>query len=429
MVKHYRKLFVGLMISCVFIMVFFNIAMAKKTKIIYAISPREVGSVTPTLINKFEEEYPNVEVEWMKVPGVPGEQHSLYVTSLTAKSETPDVIAIDVIWPGEFAVNGWAEPLDNLFLPEMQNEFLEGPLSAAMYEGSVYGAPLYTNGLHLYYREDLLQKYGLEPPETWEKLVEEAQLILDKENDPNLVGYVTMWAKIEGLFMNFLQFFWGAGGEFFDENMNVSVGKPAGVRALQFMYDMIYEYKVAPESVLTYRPNDARIMFQQGRAVFMVVQDFVWPMLTAPDSVVKDKVNFKRVPYFRGFENTRTTCMGGWSLIVNAYSKHKKEAWDFIEFITSYDSQLKTAITTGCLPTRKEVYNDPNLIKSFPRALDQYTNFLVGDVRPSAATGAKYPELSDIMQTAIHATLIGKKTSGNALKEAVERINSLLQEE
>ncbi|MHA1664473.1 MAG: extracellular solute-binding protein, partial [Candidatus Njordarchaeales archaeon] len=145
------------------------------------------------------------------------------------------------------------------------------------------------------------------------------------------------------------------------------------------------------------------------------------------DSVVKDKVDFKRVPYFSGFEDTRTTCLGGFDLCINTYSKHKEEAWDLIKFMTSYDSQLETAVVCAQLPTRKAVYNDPELTKKFPKALQQYNDYLVGDVRPSAGAGAKYSEVSDIMQTAIHAALSKVKAPSNSLKEAAEKINSLIQ--
>ena len=90
-------------------------AAAEEATIQLAISPREIGSVIPPLLEEFQSENPNIEVEWLKVPGVPDEQHTLYVTNLAAKADQPDVIAVDVIWPGEFIANGWAEPLNAYF--------------------------------------------------------------------------------------------------------------------------------------------------------------------------------------------------------------------------------------------------------------------------------------------------------------------------
>jgi len=349
------------------------------------------------------------------------------VTLFFGESEKPDIIAMDIIWPGEFASREWIVSLDKFFPEEEQVKFIENMVDAAKYNEKVYGVPLYINGLHLYYRKDLLEKYGFNPPSTWDELVEQALCIVEQENNPDLFGYISMWGKIEGLFMNYLQFLWGKGGDFFDDQGNIMVNSKEGIEALQFMVDMIYDYKLAPESIVTYTPDDARILFQQGRAVFMVVQDFVWPMLTSPDSFVADKVDFTRVPYFEGYPDTNTVCLGGWLLGININSEHKEEAWKFIEYLTSHEAQLKTAIVTGNLPTRKSVYDDERLIEQFPVAKKQFEDFLVGNVRPSAKLGEKYTQVSEIMQREIQAALLRLKDPQKALDDAVREINTLLK--
>ena len=105
-----------------------------------------------------------------------------------------------------------------------------------------------------------------------------------------------MWAKIEGLFMNWLSFINGNGGSFFDKDGNVAVNSPEAIGATQTMVDLIYKDKIAPESILNAKPDDARTLFQQGRAVFLMVQDFVYAPLNADDSPVKGKFDFKREP-------------------------------------------------------------------------------------------------------------------------------------
>ena len=93
---------------------------------------------------------------------------------------------------------------------------------------------------------------------------------------------------------------------------------------------------VAPESILTFRPNDARLLFQQERAVFLMVQDFVLATLSADDSPVKDAVQFTRVPYFEGNDMTNTTVIGGFLLAVNKHSENVEAAADFVKCFTSY---------------------------------------------------------------------------------------------
>lgn len=399
---------------------------AERASVQLAISPREVGKVIPSLIEEFQAQNPGIEVEWLKVPGVPDEQHTLYVTNLAARADQPDVIAVDVIWPGEFIANGWAEPLNGYFSREELAPYLEGMLNSVTLDGKVYGIPLYTNAIHFFYRKDLLGRYGHAAPQTWEEMIAVAQGILKKENDPNLTGYISMWAQIEGLFMNYLQFLWGAGGQFFDAQNRVAIDTPAGRKALQTMVDFIYTQKIAPASILTYKPNDAMALFRQGRAVFMVVQDFVWPMLNAGDSAVKGLVQMKRVPCFEGHAGTRTVCMGGWILIVNPYSKAKQASARLIKHLTTPEAGLQMAVETGCMPALKGMESNDRLLSSYPIARTLYEDFAVGDVRPSAQAGAKYPELSHLMQVEVHAALTQQKSVEQALADAQAAAQALL---
>jgi multiple sugar transport system substrate-binding protein len=400
---------------------------AEEAEIQFSISPREVGKVIPQFIEEFEAQNPNISVDWQQVPGVPNEQHTLYVTKMASQASQPDVLALDVIWPGEFIANGWAEPLNRFYEEGFFDQFLPGMMNSVTKDGDVYGVPLYTNAIHLFYRTDLLEEYGLDVPRTWGELEAAANTVLEGENDQDLNGYISMWAQIEGLFMNYLQFLWGAGGGFFDEQGNVNIDTPEASQALQTMVDFT-ESGLAPESILTYRPNDAMALFRQGRAVFMVVQDFVWPMLNADDSPVAGNVGMTRVPYFEGNSDANTVAMGGWILTMNPYSENKEAAAEFMKFVTQEENALTMAVETGSMPARKDMRDREELFESYPIAEQLYADFAVGNVRPSAQAGAKYPELSHIMQSEVHAALTGTKSVDAALESAQSRLEELFAE-
>jgi multiple sugar transport system substrate-binding protein len=395
-------------------------------KLVLSIGPRGFGEVAPDHIKGFMQKHPNIEVEWLKISDVPNESRNFYVTNLTAKNSTPDVIAVDVIWPGDFAKRGWIEPLEEYFDQKEINQYIPDFASAAMVDGKLYAIPLYMDGTHLFYRKDLLEKYSFEPPKTWEELIMQAKTITEGEDNPDLVGFISMWAKIEGLFMNWLSFFYGAGGQFFDAEGNLTVNSPEGINALQTMVDILYKHKITNDSILTYRPDDARVLFQQERAVFLMVQDFVWAALTADDSPVKDKVEFTRNPYFEGHSEGHSTAIGGFLLTINANSEHKQEAAELIRYFTSYDAQLKAALISAKAPTISAVYNDPTLAEKRPDLAKLGKNFDVGVVRPSAQTGAKYPQVSEIMQLEITAALHQQKTPEQALTDAETQLKALL---
>lgn len=397
------------------------------TRIQIGIAPREVGDTFPRKLAEFQEANPHIQVDWLEVPGVPGDQKSLYVTNLIGGSDEPDVMALDVIWPGEFIANGWTIPLNDYFTEEELAGFNPALMNAATANGEVHAIPYYQNALHFFYRRDLLEKYDLEVPTTWSELEEAAQIILEGEDDPDLVGYSSMWAEIEGLFMNYLQFLWGAGGSIVDDAGRIVIDTPEGRQALQQMVGML-ERGIAPASLLTYTPNDAMALFRMGRAPFMVVQGFVWPIITEPDSPVADVVEMGSVPVFDGTDpETPRHATGAWMFAVNPNSQHVEEAVELIKFLTTEENQVRLAIETGNLPPRIGMEENRELIDAVPIAAQQIRNFTLGNVRPSIETGANYTEFSSIMQRHIHATLIGDMGVEEALASAQAEADRLLR--
>ncbi|TCJ18911.1 extracellular solute-binding protein, partial [Rubrobacter taiwanensis] len=76
------------------------------------------------------------------------------------------MISGDVIWPAQFAANGWIVDLSDRF--GNRGDFLEGTIQSNTYEGAIYGVPWFTDAGMLYYRADLLEEAGVEPPTTWD---------------------------------------------------------------------------------------------------------------------------------------------------------------------------------------------------------------------------------------------------------------------
>lgn len=395
--------------------------------LVLSIGSRGYGAAVEPGIASFEKANPGVNVEWLKISDVPNESRKLYVTSFLAKSPTPDVFAVDIIWPGEFAKRGWIAPLSDHFSEEDAAAYNSAFIEAATVDDKVYGVPLYVGGTLFFYRKDLLDKYGLGVPNTWEDVIAASKTVLEGENDPQLTGFVSMWAKIEGLFMNWLSFVYGNGGTFFDEDGKVAVNSPEAIHATQTMVDFLYKHKIANDSILNMRPDDARTLFQQGRSVFLMVQDFVHGPLSADDSPVAGKFDFKRNPYFEGHEGAPATAMGGFLLAVNANSEHKEEAIALAKHMGGYDQQLWAAVNASKSPGRQDVYSDDamasnEILRKFGEA------YAAGVVRPSGPTGNLYPKVTDVMQIEITNALHQEKSVEDAMNDAAAAIEKILSE-
>ncbi len=367
-------------------------------------------------IQMFNQIYPNIKVEIIPMPDSSTQRHDLYVTYFAAKQSDPVVLMLDVIWPAEFAP--FLEDLTKYKDYFALDRFLPGTVKSVTVNGKIVAVPWFTDAGLLYYRKDLLKKYGYDhPPRTWSELVKMAQKISKAEG---IEGFVWQGAKYEGLVCDFMEYLWSFGGDVLDDNGKVVIDKnDAAVKALQFMKDLIYKYKISPEGVTTYMEEDARRLFQSGKAVFMRNWPYAWSLLNGPDSPVKGKVGVVPLPMGPGGRHAAT--LGGWVLGINKYaSKEQKDAAiKLIRFLTSYHQQLYKAVNAGQNPTRKYVYQDSSLAKAAPFMVKLFDVFINALPRPRVAN---YTDVSDIIQRYVHAVLTNQMDPQTAVKKMAKEL-------
>lgn len=143
------------------------------------------------LIEAFERQNQGVKIVEEVLPASTDQQHQYYATALEGRSAAFDVFALDVIWIQEFARAGWLLDLTPRLGATRLAGFLPGPVEAATYNDQIYAVPWFANAGILYFRKDLLSKYGFAPPRTFKELSRQATTILEGEQDPDLKHKVT----------------------------------------------------------------------------------------------------------------------------------------------------------------------------------------------------------------------------------------------
>ncbi|MFN6991291.1 MAG: ABC transporter substrate-binding protein [Fervidobacterium sp.] len=372
-------------------------------------------------LDRFMKANPDIKVSVMPMPNSSTERHDLYVTYLASGEKEPTILMLDVIWPAEFAP--YLEDLSDGKSYFELDKFLPGTVKAATVGGKIVAIPWFTDAGLLYYRKDLLEKYGFKnPPKTWDELVKIAKTITAKEK--NIVGFVWQGARYEGLVCDFIEYLVSFGGDVLDDNGNVIVNSPAAVKALQFMVDLIYKEKVSPQAVTTYMEEEARRKFQAGEAVFMRNWPYAWALLNNPkESKVAGKVGVAPLPAGPGGKSAAT--LGGWMLGINknATPEEKAAAKKLIKFLTGYDEQLYKAINAGQNPTMMDVYKNAELKKAAPFMVELYGMFINAVPRPRTE---KYSEISDVIQKYVHAALTQQMTPVKAIEEMAKDLNKVL---
>ena len=372
------------------------------------------------LLDQFERKT-GIKVKDETLPASTDEQHQFYVINLEGKSSDFDVLSMDVIWVPEFARAGWLSDLSGLLPESARNEFFPGPIQAVTYNERVYAIPWYIDAGLLYYRKEILDKYGFSPPKTWQELVETARYIMSMER--GLYGFIWQGKQYEGLVCNVLEYIWSNGGDVLDDGKAV-IYSPENIEALRFMRDMIAEYKITPPLVTTAIEEPTRHIFGSGKALFMRNWPYAWNIFEREGSPVKGKVGVTTLPSFPGKDSAST--LGGWQLGVNRYSRNPEAAEKLVNFLTSPEAQKTLALTIGYKPTRNSLYRDRDLIREQPFIAGLYDVFMKARPRP---VSPYYMMMTQVMQPELSAAISGIKSPEEALDSAQKQIEYILKVE
>jgi multiple sugar transport system substrate-binding protein len=383
------------------------------------------------VIQNFHQKNPDIHIKVQVGPHSSTEYHAIIAQRLKNRDKSVDVFFMDVIWPPEFANAGWALDLTSRFPVKEQNKFLPGPITANTYRGKLYGVPCYLGAGLFYYRKDLLNKYHFKPPTVWEEMLTQGQVILQGENDPSLHIYSGQFKQYEGLVCDMMEFIWSNGGAVIDHKTGKALlDEPAVVDAVSFVRDRIIG-KAAPRGAINYEEPESLDLFIQGKAVFHRNWPYAWAVANDPKkSKVAGKIGVGSLPAFPGHGPAST--LGGWQFGVNHYSTHPEEAWRFIQFMTSHETQKVFALEASLAPTRKSVYQDPEIqetrahLKAFLPAFER--------ARPRPLSPV-YPMISQELQRFFsHAiTERGSDLSGMAAATSVKierllKLGAMIQE-
>jgi trehalose/maltose transport system substrate-binding protein len=186
----------------------------------------------------------------------------------------------------------------------------------------------------LYYRTDLLAKYGYkEPPKTWTELTEMAKNIQEDERTAGTLpfqGFVFQGRASESVTCNAIEWLYSFnGGTIVEPDKTVTINNPNAIRALETAKGWVGT--ISPRSVTIYGEEEARNVWQAGKAAFMRNWPYAYALGNGPQSVIAGKFNVTVLPK-GGADGKNAACLGGWQLMVSAFSATRPR---LISFVTS----------------------------------------------------------------------------------------------
>ncbi|MBY5757352.1 ABC transporter substrate-binding protein [Rhizobium leguminosarum] len=358
----------------------------------------------------FEKDTGN-QVKLVTMPSSSSEQFSQYRLWLAAGNKDVDVYQTDVIWAPQLA-----EQFVDLkeAAKDVVGQFFPSIIASQTVNGRLVALPLFTDAPALFYRKDLLEKYGKQPPKTWDEMAATAKEIQDKERQAgqkDLWGYVFQGNSYEGLTCNGLEWVKSSGGgQIVEPDGTISINNEKAAAALERAKGWIGT--ISPPGVLAYQEEESRGVWQTGNAVFMRNWPYAYSLGNGADSAVKGKFDVMTLPVAAVGDKPSST-LGGWNLAVSKYSEKQDAAIALVKFLASKDVQKARAIELSNLPTLTDLYDDKDVAAAQPFMPNWKPIFQDAVPRPSATAKVKYNEVSSKFWTAVHNTLSG---SGSAVE-------------
>ncbi len=353
-----------------------------------------------------------IQVKYLPAPESAGEQLALWRELLASGAGGPDVYGVDVVWPGmlgEYFIDlkpYFADEISAQF-PATVKSYMVGDKLVAMPRGAGIGI--------LYYRTDLLQRYGYRaPPATWDELETMAARIQAGERtrgNKKFWGYVWQGAPAEALTCNALE--WQAsegGGRIIEDDKTISVNNPQAIRAWQRAARWVGS--ISPLSVVAYNELDSLNVWVAGNAAFMRNWVVAYTDGQAAGSPIRNKFDIALLP---GGRAGSMGTLGGTGAAVSRFSAHPSEAVRLVRYLTSSEVQLKRFQLISDIPTRPALFERPEVLEVNPHfaLLNQaLRNGVVS--RPANVAGNKYEDVSNAYIQAVHSVLTGEKAAPQA---------------
>lgn len=372
----------------------------------------EVGMEQAT---RYMDACPNITVEFVETPNEVQDRLALYQQLWEAQSGDIDVFQVDVIWPGIIAEH--VVDLNEYLSEDVVSQYFPDMIAGQTIDGRLVALPWFTDAAGLYYRSDLMEKYDVAVPTTWEELEAAAQVIQEGERAEGMSefwGYVWQGNSYEGLTCDAHEWLVSETGEtFLAPDGTVNVNNEAFVAALERAAGWVGT--ISPEAVTTYGEEESRAVWQAGNAAFMRNWPYAYGLGNAEDSVIADKFGYAALP---SGASRGAACLGGWQLAVSAYSANVDAAVSVAAFLASPEEQKLRALSPqGANPTVPALYEDPELVEANPLFGAMGPILATAYPRPSGVTAERYNDASSLFFSAVHSVLTASSDAQTAMED------------
>lgn len=375
------------------------------------------------MIADFETENPNIKVTQQVVPY---DKYWQSVDTRIAGSDYPDVTRLTYQKMGKYITGGVLQDITNDIDDTTKNDIIPAFKTAVSSDNKMYGMPLHTDTMGLFYNKEMFAKAGITVPEsidktwTWEEFIENAKKLKTANNLKYSFSYA--WTKNTGY--RALPFLYMNGGSLFDPaTKKATVDDAKGVEWLNYIQSWVSQGLIAKTS-----PNatDSPFDLLCSGVVGMVIGGS--SNISYVDTNMKGTYGITYLPQINGVTGDD---MGGTALATMVNSKHKAEALKFINFLTSAKVMTEFDSATNFLPVRTSVSNSDMVFASHPEDMKLFLQESQ-HIDPKMAEVEVHPSFAPMMNVisnSIEKIILNGATGEQAAKEMAKGINDVFADQ
>jgi N,N'-diacetylchitobiose transport system substrate-binding protein len=282
----------------------------------------------------------------LEIQFVPWAQaHDKFVTSI-AGGTTPDVAEVGTTWTPEFAAAGGLVDLTSAVEKAgLTGDLVPGLVEAGTVDGALYGMPWYAGVRSIVYRTDVFEKAGVEPPTSWDELVDVGKQL--EQANPDMIAFPVPGDSEYGVY----PFIWGAGGEIAVQDGDTwtsTIDSPEAQEGISFYTDLALEHGFSTPAATTWDEADLSDAFTRGDVAMMIAGSWTPPALIEANPDLEGKIGAFPIPGPDG--GLSPSFLGGSHLSVFQASENKDLAFKLVELMSTGEFAKMWGEQTGFFP-------------------------------------------------------------------------------
>jgi multiple sugar transport system substrate-binding protein len=376
----------------------------------------------------FHKQHPNIKV--VLEPVSYKEKETKYTVESVA-GRAPDVFHVHAFSLPMFFSKGFAKDLTP-FIEKESSGFLDAwyplPLELMKHNGKMHAMPGDYMTMVLFYNTNMFKAAGLDinkPPKTWSQFLKYAKkLTRDTDGDGKIDqwGFGTVGAKSPGFSLRFGPFIWSYGADYLSPDMGQSaLDTREAKKAFKYFVELYTKHKVVPPGLTAMNPQEVRTQLAQKKVAMILGSGWTPPIVNKINPDLNAFEVLKCAPAPMKSKEATAIWLSSWVMSPN--TKHPKEAWELLKFITSKEMELKWFMDHRVTSSRKDVSGIAPEILNDKFASVMASQLPYGNVEPQIK---QWPEIMDTFTTSLQEAIVGMKTPKKALSEAHQRTNAIL---